>query len=154
MAIRRVVAVFAVVTAAALGGCGDEESAGPERGVTLEDVRDDNAVVDDDEGFEDPGRYEGDTVTVSGEVAVVVSDQLFRLGDEQLGQPQSVLVFAPGSTDELDDDDLVRVTGVVRSITVDTFEDSFGISWDPAYETWVGGHAIDASKVSVIDERG
>ena len=93
-----VVAVAAWIVLAAL-----DDSAGPERGVTLEQVAD------------EPDELEGRSVTVSGELAeFVVPGRAFPLGE---GFTDTVLVVPATETQvpPLEEDDVLQVTGVVHA---------------------------------------
>jgi hypothetical protein len=86
-----------------------DESAGPEEEVTL------NAVV------EEPARYEGERVTVSGEweetesFAPEDADQVIVLGDDA-GTTLLVVPQLGTAVPELDENSVVRVTGPVRLV--------------------------------------
>lgn len=88
------------------------ESAGPEKGVTLNDV------------VEDPAGHQGERVTISGEweeteyFAPENADEVIVLGDDA---GKTLLVVPQLGTDvpELDQNAVVRVTGPVRLIEQD-----------------------------------
>ncbi len=80
-----------------------DDSAGPERGVTLEQVAD------------EPDELEGRSVTVSGELAeFVVPGRAFPLGE---GFADTVLVVPATGTQvpPLEEDDVLQVTGTVHA---------------------------------------
>lgn len=80
-----------------------DDSAGPERGVTLEQVAD------------EPDELEGRSVTVSGELAeFLVPGRALPLGE---GFTDTVLVVPASGTQvpPLEDDDVLQVTGVVHA---------------------------------------
>lgn len=80
-----------------------DDSAGPQQGVTLEQVTD------------EPDELEGRSVTVSGELAeFVVPGRAFPLGE---GFRDTVLVIPASGTQvpPLEEDDVLQVTGVVHA---------------------------------------
>lgn len=102
-----VIGVLVVLAALAawLWWLADDDSAGPETGISLEEVAEDR--------FNDT--LIGERVTISGEVAAaVVPEQAFWVGDG-FGDP-SVLVIASSSVPGLEEGLLVRVTGTVVDI--------------------------------------
>lgn len=84
--------------AALLTGCGGD-TAGPETGVTLDDV------------WEDTASLGGEEVTVSSEAQRIISQRAFVVGGTEGGEP--LLVLHDG-TSEIDGESAVRVTGIVR----------------------------------------
>lgn len=149
----RPVAAGAVALALLLGGCGDDGSAGPNEGVTLDDVTEEDGLdFDTGEGEpDDADAYVGEEVTVSGEVAARINDTTFHIGDESVDD--SLLVFADEAIiPELSSNDIVQVTGTVREVDRDTFETEFGIPWDDEYAGVGSRHAVIATEVEVIGE--
>ncbi len=125
----------------------DDDSAGPERGVTVEDVAEDQAF--DDDGFADD--LAGREVTVSGNVSEVVSASAIRLGGDDFGG-DGLLVIGVSKTD-ISEGDEVRVTGKVRKFDAAQFETEFG--WDfydePVYDAWRDEHVLVAQSTSTLE---
>lgn len=124
-----VVLALLVVAGAAVGLWlwlwADDDSAGPEQGVTIEDVAEDR--------FSDA--LVGDRVTISGEVtATLIPGRAFWIGgDGMLGE--NVLVVTETPNEALDDDTVVQATGVVADFeTVDLLteldDDAFDVGVD------------------------
>lgn len=154
-AIRRSMCSLAAAGALLLGACGDDDSAGPDAGVTVEDLEDLESRVgvleDRIAGFEDDADFGADddasdqndllgqTVTVSAEVTRVVDDHSFVLSGEGPDLPEfedfganigeGVLVV---STDApaVSAGDVVQVVGEVRQFTLTGFENDLGIDLD------------------------
>ncbi len=126
----------------------DDDSAGGERGVTVEDIAESDAFADD--GF--AGRLIGQQVTVSGNVSEMVGRNAIRLGGDDFGGDGILViqVSAPGIT-EADD---VRVTGTVRRFDVAAFEREFGTDLyeDDLYDPWVDESVLVASKVTELND--
>jgi len=145
-----------VAIALALWAWADDDTAGPETGVTL------NEIVDE------PGSYYGQTVTVSGEIGEMTPLQdefgdvaggpegsegaAFTLGGDSLGE-QLLVVNADGATSRLSEDGVVQVTGTVRRFNADGFNQAFGATgangWFDGgfYDGWDGRPAIVAQSV-------
>lgn len=137
-----------LLVAALAGACG-EESAGPQEGTEVEHLT--GEEFGGEPGVLDtPAEFLGKQVTVSGDVSAILGPSSFRIAGDDFGG-ESLLVFSAGDRPELDDDDVVRVTGTVREISLKTFEEDFGVR-EP--ETDVGGmegeYALSASEVVVI----
>jgi hypothetical protein len=90
-------------------------------------------------------RYDGQEVTVVGEVDEVLSPMAFALDEDapfEAGVDNDLLVFYPKSAalDDLDDqwlNDEVRVTGTVKKMTVVEIEREVGWDLDPKIEAEV-----------------
>lgn len=96
---------LAAALAAWLWWLADDDSAGPDVGISVEDVADDR--------FDDT--LIGERVTISGEVAAaLLPEKVFWVGDG-FGDP-SVLVVASTAVPGLEEGLLVRVTGTVVDI--------------------------------------
>lgn len=74
--------------------------------------------------LDEPGRYTGQTVTVSGEVNDILGPKAFSIGGEEFLPPGELLVVSPQGfpqlpdrpeNEHLVDDDIVQVTGTVRN---------------------------------------
>jgi hypothetical protein len=102
-----------------------DQSTGPETGVVLSEVA------------SHPQAMWDRTVTVSADVHDLVNDQSMVIGTSSLFhfRTDTLLVLAPGPLDELanaplDEDQSVRVTGVVRRYEPAVLEKELGISLD------------------------
>lgn len=103
-----------------------DESAGPEEGpITLEEIADD-----------DSDALLGETVNVSGEVAEVISDRAFTLGENL---DDTVLVVSAPDAGGLvvEEGVVVEVTGTVDEFVFQEYQDDFG--FDDADEETLGG---------------
>ncbi len=125
----------------------DDDSAGPERGVTVEDIADTEAF--DDDGFGDS--LLGQQVTVSGNVSEMVGQNALRLGGEDFGG-DGILVIQVTASGITEDDD-VRVTGTVREFDVAAFERDFGteVYEGDLYTPWVDENVLVASNVTELN---
>lgn len=147
---------LAVATAVAMAvwALAEDDSAGPEVGPATV-----SAVADD------PGRFVGEQVTVSGEVAEVYyldglegatggTDQEFSglafvLDDEDL-----LVVGARDASAFVTEGDVVQVTGTVREFEAEGFGEDFGWQFDDPFLIDFEGPAIVASAIdpTVPDE--
>lgn len=154
---RMIVPAMAVAVVTSLSACSDD-SAGPETGVSVDDVAEEgaeNGALDEEAAAVDP--LVGQTVTVSAEVEEIVSPQAFRAGDEEL-----LIVSAGESFDAMgagfamdeglvDDDTVVQVTGTVRQFDLAEFEDEFAVDYDDGvFEPFEGENVIVAQDVSTL----
>lgn len=178
--------VAAVAALSGLAAC--SESAGPEAGVTTEELQsieedlgaleervtglegsmeEMDMAADDTVGDSDVFDYEsfyadadsliGETVTVSAAVSEVWTEDgaAFTIGGDS-GEPIPVISTNPPA--DLALEDVVQVTGTVKVIQQDTFEDEFGVTDDifddptTFFEDWDGEVALAATSVEVIDE--
>ncbi len=141
-----VVAIIAAIVAWAWLA-NDDDSVGPERGVTVEDVADSDAF--DGDGFADS--LVGQQVTVSGNVSEMIGQNAIRLGGEDFGG-DGILVIQVTASGISEDDD-VRVTGTVRDFDAAAFERDFGtdVYEDDLYDPWEDESVLVASKLSSGD---
>lgn len=180
--------IASVALAASLGGlsaCSD--SAGPEAGeVTTEDLQelqDDVTTLEDrvgtlegmdpaDEAMtgaetsdeltdEQKDELVGQDVTVSAEVSELITDSdvgsAFRIAGDS---GPSIAVLATAPPEGLDKDDVVRISGTVKMIARDSFEDDFGIAEDDLFDDAdgffkdsEGDVAIAATDIEVLQEQ-
>jgi hypothetical protein len=92
------------VAVVALVGCGDDDrGAGPERGVTVDEVQEDQYFYE--------GEYLGQVVTVSGAVTEVISDRTFEIDGEDYGEDSLLVITAEPVTVAVGD--VLRITGTV-----------------------------------------
>lgn len=142
--LRRVVgsAVFAAALPLSLAACGnDDDTAGQESGTAVEDITEEDQYFADDQ-------YVGEQVTVSAEVEEVLSPQSFRLDGGDWGDESLLVVSAPRAKD-LQDDDVVQVTGTVREFTYDDYANEYGLDDPGIYDEYDEEEFIEASKVDV-----
>lgn len=170
---------------AGLTACGD--SAGPGAGaVTTEDlqgVQDQLAGLEDRVGvleesagaaeggagtaddteafFADTASSVGEEVTVSAEVSELVTTtdvgSAFRIAPES-GDPIAIVSATPSP--QLDQDDVVRVTGTVMEVAEESFEQDFGLAADELFEDSTGWFeaeegeiAVSATEIEVLQEQ-
>ena len=126
-----------------------DDSAGPDVGVTVQDVAD------------APEDYYGELVTVSGEVTDTVpaiapttapSDPgtlAFSLGGDTVGEQVLVTSADASPFTVITGDSVVQVTGRVREFTRDRFGDIFGLDFfaDPFFDEFEGRPVIVAQTV-------
>ena len=183
---RAVTAVAALgLGLAGLTACGN--SAGPEAGAAttedLQGVEDQLAELEDRVGlledgagaggggaetaddtdafFGDAESYVGQQVTVSAEVSELVTTTdvggAFRIA-AQTGDPIAVVSATPPA--QVDQDDVVRVSGTVMEVAQESFEEDFGLAADELFEDpdgWLeaeeGEIAISATEIEVLQEQ-
>jgi hypothetical protein len=121
-----------------LSACGDDETAGPETGADVGDV------VEEDGSFK-VDEYKGQTVTVSAEIEDMLSPKSFVLSGGQQGDDR-LLVLTEQPTD-LDEGEVVQVTGTVETFTYDHFADRYGLTEPAVYQPYGDEEFIAASKV-------
>lgn len=135
-------AVAAVALPFSLAACGnDDDTAGPERGTSVEDITEEDQYFADDQ-------YVGEEVTVSAEVEEVLSPQSFRLDGGDWGD-ESLLVVSAQQAKDLQEDDVVQVTGTVREFTFDDFNNEYGLDDPGIYDEYDQEEFLVASKVEV-----
>jgi len=146
--LRRTIGFLVLSPALALGACGQAETAGPENGVGVEQIRERDVY---DDGLD---RFVGKTVTVSAEVARIVTPSAFEIAGE--GGPKPILVITPPTTAAaIPDDSVVKVTGQVRELAIAEVERDLGVDLDDtALATYIDEHIIVADTVEVIDRDG
>lgn len=185
-AVRGIAASTAVVAGlSGLAACSD--SAGPEQGAvttedlqelqdsvadledrvagmegTLPDVGADGGNAGESDIFgEDAQNLVGQQVTVSAEVSELVDHSeigaAFYIAGES-GEP--IAVLSAGQVDQLQPDDVVEVSGTVKVVQRDSFEEDFGAAADDLFtdpdaffDEAENQVAIAADSVEVIDEQ-
>ena len=121
-----------------------DDSAGPERGVTLEQVVD------------QPERFVGQQVVVSGSIAEMnLRPRAFGLGGE-LGELALVIPQEGTGWDHtVTAEDDVRVTGTVRIFHRADWRDELNMGGDDVFlDPFEGQAMIYASKVELLDQDG
>ena len=129
-----------VMIAAACGD--DDDSAGPEVGVDVDDLA-------DGPDLGDPlAPLEGSEVQVSGEVSEVYESDAFEIA----GPDGSALVIPSSAVPEgLEEGALVQADGTVRLVVVDAFEDDFGVVYNDLYTDFVERYALAADNLVVLE---
>lgn len=127
----------------------DDGSAGPEQGVTVEDIAESDAF--DTDGF--GGDLIGQQVTVTGNVSEVVGGNAVRLGGEDFGGDGILVIQVSGAGAGITEGDNVRVTGTVRDYDATAFEQEFGTDayGDGIYDQWVDENVLVASNVAELN---
>jgi hypothetical protein len=127
----RAIVVLLITATAVIGACGDDGSAGPDAGYSLQDI------------VADPADVVGKEVVVSGEVGDVFRPHAFTL---QSDNGEAVLVVSP---DQVVEGSVVRVNGRVVKTPVDAKETSPAVAafvraiTDGSYEHAVIGREVD-----------
>ncbi|HSP03488.1 MAG TPA: hypothetical protein VLR27_08310 [Acidimicrobiales bacterium] len=134
-----------------LAGCGDDDDTGDD--VSIEDVTEEPGLDYGPLGqiVEGGDQYIGEEVTVTGEVTAQIDDRVFHIAAEP-DTDGLLIVSQEPIVDELDSDDVVEVTGIVREKDADSFEGDFGMTYDERYTDFRGRHAIDATSVEVVGQ--
>ncbi len=179
---RTVVASLALATSlGAMTSCSD--SAGPEAGgVTTDDltqIQEDLGALEERVGNlegadpasgaaagteltdEEKAALVGQEVTVSAEISELITNSdvgsAFRVAG---GSGPSVAVLATTPPEGLQANDVVQITGTVKEVTRDSFEDDFGIAEDELFDDpdaffdeTEGDIAIAASEVKVLQDQ-
>ncbi len=127
----------------------DDESAGPERGVTVEDVAESDAFEDD--GFADD--FLGRQVTVSGNVSEIVSSDAIRLGGDDFGGDGILIIGV--TTANISEGQDVRITGTVREFDPIALQREFGSAAfnDHRYGPWKDENVLVASTTSRLSNQ-
>ncbi len=146
--LRKLMAPAAVVALVA-AGCSDDDSAGPEVSVAVDDIVDEDTDLGrgiDDEPY---GSLLGQQVTVSGDVLTIDDTTAFEIAGDQGGL---LVLYPTGLADDVDDGTLVQVSGIVQRVNIDTFDTDFGSVWDNSlYSGYVDRLAVAADEVIVLE---
>jgi len=127
----------------------EEQSAGPEAGVTVSDITD------------NPSEYYDSTVTVSGEVGELIGPRAFTIGtQDDLGGGTLLVVGAQqlpniieGEAEEIAAEDVTQVTGPVREFNLAEIEDEVGADLDDGlFAEYEGDPAVVANTVDLTAE--
>ncbi|MDP9480443.1 MAG: hypothetical protein M3R38_33080 [Actinomycetota bacterium] len=127
----------------------EEESAGPEQGVTISDITD------------NPEEFYGSTATVSGQVAEVVDPEYaFSMGGEDDLGGGTLLVVGAGplpeivaGEEQIGPEDAVQATGDVRPFNLVEFEEDIGADLDDAaFSEFEGQPAILANQLDMTPD--
>lgn len=166
------------LTLTGVAACSEDDSAGPEAGaVTAEDLQGledrvgalEEAVgalgdgADAGADGEPAGQSDviGQEVTVSAEVSELITStdagSAFRIGADS---GASVAVLATAQPEGLDTNDVVQITGTVRMVNRDSFEQDFGIAEgdlfedaDAFFQEFEGQLGIAATNIEVLQEQ-
>ncbi|PRX43699.1 hypothetical protein B0I33_114160 [Prauserella shujinwangii] len=130
----------------ALTACGGE-SAGPEQGADVGDVAGDDWFGDNE--------YVGRQVTLSATVDEVVGPRSFVLGAQDYGD-DSVLVLAQRDAPDVQEGNVVQVTGTVREFDYQNYEADYALGAADLYEPYGGEEFLVAQNIdkSVPQENG
>ena len=129
--------ILTVVAVLLIGACQEDHMAGPDEGITMEDI------------VWDPGPLVGQEVAVSAEVREVFPPYAFTL---ESGHAQPVLIVSPDSV-RVAEASVVQAIGRVVSAPVDTGDvraDVAAFVRDVAGDDY--GHAIVAREVVTLEE--
>lgn len=114
-------------------------------GMTVACGDDDTAV---EQAEEAPGiqLVDGEQVTIEGEVQEVLSPNSFTLGGDE------TLVFSSENFD-VDDDDIVEVTGTVQPFVIADVEQDFDLDFDDdLFVDYENELSVSADSVSIVEE--
>lgn len=78
----------------------------------------------------DPEVFYNQRIAVEGEVEDLREAGLFTLQEEQLFGGEDLLVYAPGVSAPVQEDEVVTVTGVLRPFIVADFDRDYDLQWD------------------------
>lgn len=117
----------------------DEDSAGPETGADVEDVTEDDNYFGTDEHL-------GETVTVSAEVTDVISPTSFELAGDDWGD-ESLLVTSATEVQNLNEGDVVQVTGEVGQFIYGDYSEEYGLADVGMYEPYEEEEFLAATSV-------
>lgn len=135
---------------------GTTESVGPARAITVTDIT------------AEPEDFYGERVTVSGVVSELVGPEAFAIGGEELFGGEPLLIAGvqqlgavvqggakEGGAKEVDEGDLVQVTGTVREFKKEEISNKvdYGID-DQYFSDFEGDPAVLATSVVVTPRQG
>ncbi len=127
----------------------EEQSAGPEAGVTISDITD------------NPQEYYDSTVTVSGQVGELIGPRAFTIGTEDSVGGGTLLVIGAkqlpeiieGDAEEIAADDVVQVSGPVQEFNIAEIEDELGFDLeDGLFSEYEGDPVVVANTVDLTAE--
>ncbi|NOK57534.1 MAG: hypothetical protein GFH27_549303n200 [Chloroflexi bacterium AL-W] len=142
----------------------DEAAATAEAGLedVAENVQDEvqEEIVPGDEALtlraiaDDPLAFEGENVTVRGEVNEVFDQQSFSLGDDRLLEISApLLVLMPDQTISFEDGAEMSVTGTVQNFVIAEMEETFDFDLqDDLYVEYENQPAIIADSFELFEE--
>lgn len=82
---------------------------------------------------QNPSRYYGQTIAVTGEVEDVRGTNAFTIDEEQLIGGQDLLVLNRNTGQVVQDNQTVAVTGVLRPFVVADLQRDYGFNWDQGF---------------------
>ncbi|MEE1942631.1 hypothetical protein V1L54_25040 [Streptomyces sp. TRM 70361] len=162
------VLVSVVAGAAALTGCGEDESPAPEASVHVGGAQGEGDGYDfvygdlaEAEFWNDVTTWTGRRITLTTEVGEVLGGNAFTVARadpenrETRGDVRSLLVVSADTT-RVAEGDTVRVTGTVREGFVpEEVADGLGVDWnEDAFTDWEQEHYVVASSVDTSAELG
>lgn len=145
-----------MLAVAALGITACSETEGDEKGASIEDVQEEDSDFASADNFydgaydsdfaDDMDSYVGQEVTLSAEVAEVVSDKAFSIAG---GDVEALLIVGAESQNDIEPGQLVKVTGTVKkALTVTELEDELQFELDDnLFIDWEGEPYVVATKV-------
>ncbi|MGK7222196.1 hypothetical protein ACSNO4_05305 [Kocuria flava] len=167
---RRAAASVLAVAALGLAGCGD---GGDETGTDVEDVQESEVLESspapqEGEGTtadvvapysgaynrdfsDDRALYEGQEVTLTGEVEDVVSPYALQLSDPDDAELGSLLVLHQADLPDLEDGAVVELTGTLQaSLDVPAAEEDLGVDLGDELSGMEGESYVRATDVTVV----
>lgn len=147
----------AAALAFGLTACGEDETAGSEASVDVQDVQQDAVEEEgyaydgiyDASFYDDVQSYVGQEVTLSANVNQVISPMAFTIAGTGDTEVSEMLVVSSNENSELQPDLAVQVTGTVRqAFEVPAVEEELGIELDDSlYSDWEGQPYLVASNI-------
>lgn len=168
---RKAAASVLAVAALGLAGCGNNE---PETGVDVEDVQESEVLESspapqegDDTAADviapyngaytrdfsdDRALYEGQEVTLAGEVEDAVTPNALQLSDPNDVELGSLLVLHDADLPDIEDGALVEVTGTLQaSLDVAAAEEDLGVDLGDELSDMEGESYVRATEVTVTE---
>ncbi|PXY22661.1 hypothetical protein [Prauserella muralis] len=119
--------------------CGNDDSAGGEQGADVEDIAENDYFGDE--------QYVGQTVTVSANVTNVLNQRSFVLSGEDYGD-DSLLVVARKARKNVQEGDVVQVTGKVRQFRYDQYNQDFALGEADLYSPYDSEEFLVANRIN------
>jgi hypothetical protein len=82
---------------------------------------------------QNPSQYYGKSIAVTGEVEDIKSPNSFTLDEDQLFGAQDLLVLNANPKQQVQDNQTIAVTGVVRPFVVAELEREYDFNWDQGF---------------------
>ncbi|WP_327188410.1 hypothetical protein [Streptomyces xinghaiensis] len=130
-----------LLAVAALAGCGGDDTEGEESGLDVRGVQ---------EAFErgDPEAVTGERGTFSARVEDVISPWAFTIGGGEFSDVDPLLVIEENMP-PVDQDDPVRVEGIVREFDLSRVEKDLGVDLaEPLYQDFGDEPYVKAEKIA------
>ncbi len=117
---------------------------------SLEDLREQEDILG--ELADDPFEWLGQTVTVAGDVNVVVTEQVFTIANEtMLDDDEMPVVLPEDGADVVEEGDSVLVTGEVTQFVIEDVGEVYEELGEEFVEEWDGKPVILATEVEVLE---